>query len=77
MKYLFVQDRESGFWFLTGLVPFSTRTEFISVCSNRTRKVRYQPNYVYPKPENVSAFVKAHKIIEANTEEEAKCQILN
>ena len=75
MKYLFIQDRETEKWFSCGLAPFETRAEFISVRSNRTKKVRYQPNWIYPKPENKSAFIKAHKIIEANTEEEAKCQI--
>uniref|UniRef100_A0A6M3IY45 Uncharacterized protein n=1 Tax=viral metagenome TaxID=1070528 RepID=A0A6M3IY45_9ZZZZ len=69
MKYLFIQDRETEKWSSCGLVHFDTRTEFISIRSNRTKKVRYQPNWIYPKPENVSAFVKAHKIIEAETEE--------
>ena len=76
MKYLFIQDRETERWINCGLVPFATRTEFISVRSNRTKKIRYQPNWIYPKPENVSAFVKTHKIIEAETEELA-CQKLN
>lgn len=76
MKYLFIQDRESEMWFLCGLVPFETVTEYVGR-SMRAKKIRKQRSWVYPKPENVSAFVKAHKIIEANTEEEAKCQILN
>ena len=76
MKYLFVQDRETGDWIYVGIVPFATRTEYIGR-SMRSKKVRVQRSWVYPKPENISAFVKAHKIIEANNEEEAKCQILN
>ena len=75
-RYLFVQDRESEDWFSCGLVPFETRIEYVGR-SLRTKKVRVQRSWIYPKPENISAFVKAHKIIEANNEEEAKCQILN
>lgn len=71
MKYLFIQDRETGKWFPCGYVPFQTRTEFVSVRSNRTKKIRYQSNWIHPKPEFKSSFVKAHKIIEAETEEQA------
>jgi len=76
MKYLFIQDRETEKWLYVGLVPSEIRTEYVGR-SMRTKKVRVQGSWVYPKPENISAFVKAHKIIEANNEEEAKCQILN
>jgi len=69
MKYLFIQDRETEKWFCCGLIPWDTRTEYISLRSNRTKKVRYQPNWIHPKPEYKSAFVRAHKIIEAETEE--------
>ena len=77
MKYLFIQDRETEKWFYSGILPFESHKEYVSVHSNRRKAVRTQRTWVYPKPENVSAFIKAHKIIEANTEEEAKCQILN
>jgi len=70
MKYLFIQDRETEKWFSCGYVPFETVTEYVG-CSLRAKKVRRQRNWIYPKPENVSAFVKAHKIIEAETEEQA------
>ena len=76
MKYLFIQDRESERWFSCGLVSYETVTEYVGR-SMRARKVRKQRSWIYPKPENVSAFIKAHRIIEADTEEEAKCQILN
>jgi len=76
MKYLFIQDRETEEWVSCGLVPSELVTEYVGR-SMRTKKVRRQRSWVFPKPENVSAFVKAHKIIEANTEEEAKCQILS
>ena len=68
MKYLFIQDRETEKWFYAGIVPFETETEYVGR-SMRRKKVRVQRSWVYPKPENVSAFVKAHKIIEAGTEE--------
>lgn len=75
-KYLFIQDRETEKWLYVGLVPFETETHIVGR-SMRRKKFRVQRNWVSPKPENVSAFIKAHKIIEANTEEEAKCQTLN
>ena len=68
MKYLFIQDRETEKWVCVGIVPFETRTEYVGR-SMRSKKVRVQKSWVYPKPENISAFVKAHKIIEAETEE--------
>ena len=77
MRFLFIQDRESEKWFYSGALPFENHKEYVSIHSNRQKTVRIQRSWVYPKPENVSAFIKAHKIIEANTEEEAKCQILS
>jgi len=75
VKHIFIQDRESNNWYFAGYTEWTYRTEYPTMRS-RGKKVRYQKNYVYPIPEKVSAFVKAHKIIEANTKEEA-WQILN
>lgn len=71
MYYVFVQDRESGKWYFTGH-PEWYNTEI----PNPKRyghyiKVRKQESWISPVPEKVSAFIKQHKIIEANTEEEA------
>ncbi len=73
MKYLFIQDRESERWYCCGLVPFQTDYEYTN--SGRKKKKLVQKDYVYPRPEDVSAFVKAHKIIEAEKEGEAWAQL--
>ena len=68
MKYLFIQDRESEMWFCKGYMPWETTHEYVGN-SMRRKRVRKQKTWVYPKPEFKSAFVMAHKIIEAETEE--------
>ena len=70
MYHIFVQDRESEKWFYKGETDSHVEKEWIAG-SNRKRSVRYYDGYTHPKPENVSAFIKAHKIIKAETEEEA------
>lgn len=78
-KYLAVYDREDG-WKLHGQVPYQTRE--VSVPSRRHKygfkfeKQSYQPNRVVPKPEDVSPFIAAHRIIEAENMEEA-CRLMS
>ncbi len=72
-NYVFIQDRESLEWSFFKLTDFWIHEEY----SGRKKiKKRIYYNSIHPKPENVSAFIKQHKIIEANSEEEA-WQILN
>ena len=74
-KWVAVFDRESARWHITGHVPW--RPEHSYTASGRRRKKRYmQPNWVVPKPENVSCFISAHRIVEAETKEEA-CQLVS
>ena len=68
--HIFVQDRESEQWFYEGRTQSHTEKEWIGG-SNRKRSVIRYDGYTWPKPERVSAFIKAHKIIQAETEEEA------
>ena len=70
MYHVFIQDRESEKWFYKGITNSHVEKEWIGG-SNRKRSVRYYDSYIHPKPERVSAFIKAHKIIKAETEEEA------
>jgi hypothetical protein len=70
MYHIFVQDRESEKWFYTGTTGFYMDREYIG-SSNRTKKVMRFNSFVSPIPEKVSAFIKAHKIIKAETKEEA------
>lgn len=63
-SYLFLKERESQNWFFSHILP---RDRF-----KDGRKVKYLvQTYIYPKPENVSPFIEAHKIIKAESEEEA------
>lgn len=63
-NWLFIKERESQKWLLWGELPKERIKE--------GRKVRYvQRRWIYPKPENVSPFIECHKIIDAESEEEA------
>jgi len=63
-SYLFVKERESQKWYLWG--------ELSHIRFKDGRKVRYiLRNSIFPKPENVSPFIEAHKIIKAESKEEA------
>ena len=70
MYHLFVQDRESQEWRYVG--PTAHHVDKISQGRGRRPKctVRYD-SYVRPIPEYESAFIKAHQVIEAETEAEA------
>lgn len=70
MYYTFIQDRESHKW-QRGTDPEWYTGE--KLVGGRHKKTRVQRNWVYPVPEEVSAFVAKSEIIEANTEEEAEC----
>jgi len=63
-SYLFIKERESQHWCLWGEL---SRDRF-----KDGRKVRsILRKWIYPKPESVSPFIEAHKIIQAETKEEA------
>ncbi len=70
--FIFVQDRESLQWKCHG-----TTTRMVRYgTSKRPKYETEKPAWIFPKPEAISCFVKAHKIIKAKTEVEA-WQILN
>lgn len=63
-SFLFIKERESQKWFLWGELPRERYKE--------GRKIRYVlRNWIFPKPEAVSPFIETHKIIKAETKEEA------
>lgn len=76
MKFVYVQDSESGEWRYAHPVPHIWRDTYTPGGRKKGRRSE-QPNYIYPIPEHISAFVKAHRIVEAETPEEGLCQILN
>lgn len=63
-SYLFIRERESQNWILHSRLPNKS-------FKIEKKKTSYAPNYIFPKPEHVSPFIETHKIIKANTEEEA------
>ena len=70
MYFIFVQDRESEEWSCVGPTKHRMEKEYVGAGRRKKTVVRYD-SWTHPKPENVSAFIKAHKIIKAETEEEA------
>jgi hypothetical protein len=63
-SYLFIKERESQKWYLWGELP---RDRF-----KDGRKIRcILRKWIFPKPESVSPFIEAHKIIQAESKEEA------
>jgi len=63
-SYLFIKERESQEWIL--------HSELRRESFKDGRKTRYiLKTSIYPKPEAVSPFIEAHKIIKAESEEEA------
>jgi len=63
-SYLFIKERETQQWLLW--------RELRRESYKDGRKIRYYlRTSIYPKPEAVSPFIEAHKIIKAESEEEA------
>lgn len=63
-SYLFIKERESQRWYLSCELP---RGRF-----KDGRKIRFiLRKWILPKPEAVSPFIEAHKIIQAESEAEA------
>lgn len=76
-NYVFAKDRESQRWVLMGRTPTYTYTDTVTGPRGGTRKVRRigylnRPSKV---PEKESAFFDAHRVVEAENEEEAWSQI--
>ena len=63
-SYLFIKERESQKWYLWGELR---RESF-----KDGRKTRYYlKTSIYPNPEAISPFIETHKIIKAESKEEA------
>jgi len=63
-SYLFIKERESQKWYLWGELSRDRYKD--------GRKIRYLlRKWIYPKPEVVSPFIESHKIVQAETKEEA------
>jgi len=70
MKWIAVKERESQQWKIVG------PTAYYYEGKGRKKKIVHY-SWVIPVPEHISPFIEAHKVIDANTKEEALCQILN
>lgn len=63
-SYLFIKERESQKWYLCGELPRERYKD--------GRKIHYYlKKWIFPEPENVSPFIETHKIIQAESKEEA------
>ena len=71
MKFIIVKERESQKWFPVGLIGH------FQIGGTKRNPKYAERRSVYPKPEDVSAFIESHKIIEAKNKEDAKCQVQN
>ena len=69
-KWVAIKERESQQWIISGLTD-----GYYEGAGKKKRYVR--KSWVFPKPEHVSPFIEKHKIIEANTKEEAQWLISN
>ena len=65
--FIFIQDREAEQWVCIG----TTTSRVNYGTPKRPKYETVKPSYVIPKPEAKSCFVKGHKIIKAETEEQA------
>jgi hypothetical protein len=74
VKWLIVKERESQQWYVLGPTKWETEL-YYPPGKSRMKKRAVQRSWVYPKPEHVSPFIEAHKVIDAHTEEEARCMI--
>ncbi len=63
-SYLFIKERESQEWILHS----ELRQEYYKTGK---KIVHYDKKWIIPTPESVSPFIETHKIIIANTKEEA------
>jgi len=72
VKFIAIKERESQRWTIAGMTEWGEETDY---SGRRAKKRRVQKSWVIPKPENVSPFIEQHKIVEANTIEEARCLI--
>jgi hypothetical protein len=70
--WIAIQERETGNWSLAGPMPYDRNL------GTEKRPRRVQRDYLcdFEFPENKSPFIKAHKIFEAQTQEEA-CQLVS
>lgn len=75
MKWVVVKERESQRWFVAHTTVWRMQEYFPKPWSKKTKKRQIQVDWVIPRPENISPFIECHKIIEANTKEEAQCLI--
>jgi hypothetical protein len=72
-KWVAVQDRESGQWAVLGQCKWHS-TPIRDPWSGRKKGVRrYQYDWDHGFPVKYSPFFKTHRIVEANTQEEALC----
>lgn len=62
-KYLVIKERESGKWVFDRELPYRKTTQY-NPRTGRNKKVYVQDTHIYPKPENISCFIEAHRIIE-------------
>ena len=63
-SYLFIKERESQKWCLWGVLSREHYKDGRKICY-------YLRKWIFPKPESVSPFIESHKIIQAESEEEA------
>ena len=74
-KWLCIQDRASRRWFVVREMPwrYEKWTDYGGRLYGRGKKRTraWQDGYVVPKPEAASPFVKAHRIVDARSAEEA------
>jgi hypothetical protein len=72
-NYVFAKDRESQHWTLVGTTGQYAYTDYVKGPRGGERKVRRLGYYSKPTkiPENESAFFDAHRVVEAQNEEEA------
>lgn len=72
--FIAVLDREDG-WKIIGETDWR-KVERYPYRRGRNKYEMVQDKSTYPVPEKVSAFIKTHKIIEANNREEA-CRLIS
>jgi hypothetical protein len=73
-KWIAVKERESQQWFIAGQTEWY-QEEYLPPGRRRYQKRAVQKTWVFPKPEHVSPFIEAHKVVDAATKEEAECLI--
>ena len=76
-KWIVVKERETQRWIVVGLTEYYSDTYYPNGFARRAKKRQQQRSWVIPKPEHVSPFIEAHKVIEANTLEDVQCLISN